>query len=192
MGRQHTINHLYDPFLSVRRTGLQGTAGRTCCRADINASKQEVPILFPQASDLVQSIENQILNIPLDELFAIARSLSEKGLIGNPSISDFIISRKCLPTVLFDVEWCNIRSSIKCKSATANDVVRYSLYQTPIPVPNNTAEHSVVIGNLFRAGAVVIDAEDKAVQQKAIDEMSSLGNVVAPQRREIPLHLILN
>jgi hypothetical protein len=191
MGRHHTFYHPYDPYMHVRRAPY--------CRADINASKQEVPILFPLASDLVQSIENQLLNIPLEELFAIARSLSEKGLIGNPSVSDFIISRQWLPTVWFKVEWretINIRSSINifydpeeriCKPTTANDVFRHSLY--PIPALNITVEHSKVIDNLFSADEVTIDAKHRAVQQKAIEEMSSPGNV---QRTNIPLHFILN
>jgi hypothetical protein len=54
-----------------------------------------LPPLFPQGAELVRLIESQIAKISLQETFAVARCLaSEHGLVGNPYISDVVISRK--------------------------------------------------------------------------------------------------
>lgn len=54
------------------------------------------PLPFlPLGSDLVRLIETQIAKISLQEVFAVARCLSnDHGLVGNPYISGVIISRK--------------------------------------------------------------------------------------------------
>jgi len=156
---------------------------------------QVIHVLFPRGSDLVRSIENQIPTALSDEIFSIAQFLAEKGLVGNPSIAGFAVSRGHLK-YSFQTEWHEIinihsqRRSIHlhydpgqriCRPSRAEDV---SLHTHPCKTiatedASPTLEYSAInVGNLFDEAAVIHAMSHGLARTKCSSEIDGPSSTI--------------